>query len=78
MAKRQSADQYYQGNVYRIVWGVSGLLLAALGIFVVFFGVVGLPIRIGAGSLMTVLGANAVWSSMQSRESWLAKFVPFL
>ena len=77
MTKRENAVQYYQGNVYRIVWAAGGLLLAALGIVVMFFGVVGLPIRIGAGLVMILLGANAVWSSVQSTECWLAKFLPF-
>lgn len=78
MTDRQDTDRYYAGGVYRIVWGVSGLLFAGLGICVVFFGVVDLPVRIGAGILITLLGANAVWSAVQSRQSWLAKIVPFI
>ncbi|MEO8837474.1 MAG: hypothetical protein ABI351_02045 [Herbaspirillum sp.] len=77
MTDHQDRNPYYARTVYRIVWGVSGFFLACLGIFVVFFGVVDLPIRIGMGLVIALLGVDAVWSSIQSKPSWLAKLVLF-
>lgn len=78
MPDEQSANPYYGRAVYRIVWGVFGLFLTCVGILVVLFGVVGLPIRIGAGLLITLFGANAVWSSILSKPSWAARFMLFI
>lgn len=77
MTDHQNTNPYYGGHLYRIVWGVFDLFLAGLGIYVVFFGVVTLPIRIGAGLIITLLGANAAWSAIQSKSSWLAKLALF-
>ena len=78
MTEHQNASQHFSGRVYRVVWAVSGLLLASHGIYVVFLGVVNLPLSIGAGLLITLLGANAVWSSIRSKQSWLAMLVLFI
>ena len=75
MTDHQGINPYHSGRVYRIVWAVFGLLLAGLGIYIVFFGIVDLPMRIGAGLLITLLGANAVSPSIQSKPSWPAKIV---
>ncbi len=78
MTELQSATPYYAGRVYRTVWGSFGLFLIGLGFCVLLFGVVDLEIRISAGLLITLLGANAVWSSVHSKPSWVAKIVPFI
>ena len=78
MTDHQDADPYYARAVYRIVWGVFGLLLACLGVFVLFFGVVAPLARIGVGSVMTLLGIDAMWSSVKSKPSWLAGIIPFI
>ncbi len=78
MKDRQNPNPYFAGGVYRIVWAVTGLLFVGLGICVMFYGVVGLPIRIGAGVLLTLLGLDALWSSFQLKQSWLAKVFLFI
>lgn len=74
----QGANRYFSGSVYRVLSGLFGLFLTGLGIYVVFFGVVDPLIRIGAGLLIALLGADAVWSAIQSKQSWLAKLGPFV
>ena len=78
MTDHQSTNPYHGGRVYRIVWGAAGVLIAVLGIYVVFHGVVGLPVRIGAGVILTLLGADAIWAALQSKQSWLAEIVLFI
>lgn len=78
MTPSPKSAAYYSGRIYRSVWAVAGLFLAVLGFYIVFYGVVDLLIRIVAGALITVLGVNAVWSAIQSKQSWLAVLVLFI
>lgn len=78
MADDPDIDRYFSGSVYRVLSGVFGLFLVGVGICVVFFGVVGPLARIGLGLLIALLGAETVWSAIQSRQSWLAKLGPFV
>lgn len=77
MRDDQDINRYFSGSIYRLLSGLFGLFLTVLGIYVVFFGVVDLFIRIGLGLFIAALGAETVWSSIQSRQSWLAKLGPF-
>lgn len=77
MTDEEITSRYYSGTIYRTVSGLFGLFLACLGIYVVFFGIVELLYRVGAGSLIALLGANAVWAALHSRQSWLARLGPF-
>jgi len=77
MKDDKDTGRYFSGPAYRIFHGVFGLFLFFLGIYVIGFGVVGLLVRVGAGLLIALLGAEAVWSSLKSRESWLSKLSPF-
>ena len=70
-------ERYFSGSVYRVLSGLFGLFLTVLGVYVVFFGVVDPFIRLVAGLLISLIGAETVWSSIQSRQSWLAKLGPF-
>jgi hypothetical protein len=78
MKDDQDISRYFSGPVYRILSGLFGIFLVAVGIGVIFFGVVSLPIRIGAGLLITLLGAETLWSAIQAKQSWLAKLGPFI
>lgn len=78
MADDQDTNRYFSGGIYRILSGLFGIALTCLGIYVIFFGVVDPLVRTGAGLLIALLGVDAVWSAVQSRQSWLAKFVPFV
>lgn len=78
MTGQQSKNPYYAGGVYRVVWGAAGLLFVAFGLFVVLYGVVSLPIRIGAGMLIILLGAEAIGSALKSKQSYLAKMFLFI
>ena len=77
MKNDQNVDRYFSGSIYRILSGLFGLFLTVLGVYVVFFGVVDPLIRIVIGSIITLVGAETVWSSIQSRQSWLARLGPF-
>ena len=78
MKQDQNTNRYFSGSVYRLLSGLFGVFLLILGIYAVFFGVVDLPIRIVLGVLIAVLGAETIWSAIQSRQSWLAQLGPFL
>lgn len=78
MRDRRDLDRYFSGACYRFFFGLFGLFLIALGIYVMCFGVVGLALRIGAGAIITLLGANAVWASLHARQSWLARLGVFM
>ena len=77
MKNDPDVDRNFSGSVYRIISGLFGLFLTVLGVYVVFFGVVEPVIRIAIGLLITLFGAEGIWSSIQSRQSWLAKLGPF-
>lgn len=77
MKDDQNINRYFGGSFYRIFSGLFGLFLTGLGVYVVFFGVVGPLARISVGLLIALLGADAVWSAIQSKQSWLAKLAPF-
>ena len=78
MTEHQDANQYCSGAVYRIVWGLFGLFLATLGIYVIFFGAVEPLMRIGVGLLIALFGTNALWSAIQSKPPWLEKIILFI
>ena len=78
MKDDQDINRYFSGPVYRFLSSLFGLFLVAVGIYAIFFGVVSLPIRISMGLLITVLGAETLWSAIQSKQSWLAKLGPFI
>jgi hypothetical protein len=73
MTDRENVNPYYGRGLYRVITGIFGLFLAGIGIYAAFFGVVNPVFRIGVGLLFALLGGNAVWSAIQSKESWLSK-----
>lgn len=78
MSDDQGINRYFSGSIYRVLSGLFGLFLTVLGIYVVFFGVVDIFIRIGLGLLIAALGSETVWSAVRSKQSWLAKLGPFI
>lgn len=77
MADDRDVSLHFSGGIYRSLTGLFGVFLTGLGIYVVFFGVVDLPIRILLGLVIAGLGAETVWSAIQSKQSWLARLGPF-
>ena len=77
MKNDPDVDRYFSGSIYRILSSLFGFFLTLLGVYVVFFGVVEPVIRIAIGLLITLFGPEAIWSSIPSRQSWLAKLGPF-
>ncbi|QOW24653.1 hypothetical protein [Lysobacter sp. H23M47] len=78
MTDEQNINRYFSGIIYRILSGLFGVFLTAVGIYVVFFGVAEPLIRVGLGLLITALGAETIWSAIRSRQSWLARLGPFI
>lgn len=78
MADDQDVDRYFSGTIYRILSALFGLFLVSVGVYAIFFGVVGPFARVSLGLAITVLGAETLWSSVQSKQSWLAKLAPFI
>ena len=78
MADDQDINRYFSGTIYRVLSGLFGLFLIGVGTYTIFFGVVGFFARVSLGLVITVLGAETLWSSVQSKQSWLAKLGPFI
>ena len=78
MKDKQDINRYFSGSIYRILSGLFGVFLTAVGVYVVFFGVVEPLIRVGLGLLIAVLGAETIWSAIRSKQSWLARLGPFI
>ena len=78
MADDRDINRYFSGPIYRVLSGLLGLFLIGIGIYAIFFGVVGLLARVSIGLVITVLGAETLWSSVKSKQSWLAKLGPFI
>ena len=78
MADDQDIKRYFRGTIYRVLSALFGLFLIAVGLYAIFFGVVGLFARVSIGLAITVLGAETVWSSVKSKQSWLAQLAPFI
>ena len=78
MEDDQDINRYFSGTIYRVLSGVFGVFLIAVGIYAIFFGVVDLFARVSIGLAITVLGAETLWSSVKSKQSWLAKLGPFI
>ena len=76
MADDQNTDRYYSGAVYRCFSLLFGLFLTGVGVYVIFFGVVDLPIRVLLGFFIALFGVNTVWSAIQAKAPWLAKLGP--
>ncbi len=70
-------NRWFSGRIYRALSGLFGIFLTGLGVYVVFFGVVDPLIRVVLGLIITVLGAETLWSAIQSKQAWLAKLGPF-
>lgn len=69
-------DRYFSGTIYRILSGLFGIFLMIVGIMILCCGVVSPILKLIFGILMTLLGAETVWSAHQSKQSWLAKLGP--
>lgn len=78
MTDDQDINRYFSGTIYRVLSGLFGVFLIVVGIYAIFFGVVDLFARASIGLAITLLGAEALWSSVKSKPSWLAKLGPFI
>lgn len=78
MSQDQNINRYYRGRIYRVLSGLFGVFLVAVGIYVMFFGVVGVLMRISVGLLITLLGVDAVWSAMRSKQAWIIQLGPLV
>ena len=77
MTKDQGTNRYFSSGLYRVLSAIFGLFLIGVGIFTVVFGVVVPLYRISLGVLIAVLGAQALWSAIRSKPSWLSQLGPF-
>lgn len=78
MTDDHGLNQYFSGTIYRVLSGMFGLFLFAVGLYAVFFGVIDPLLRTAIGLGIAVVGAETFWSSVRSRQSWLAKIGPFI
>lgn len=69
-------EKFYQGPIYRLLTALFGVFLCGCGIFVFLQHDLTLLIRIGAGLVLFLLGASAIWSAYQSKEPWMSKLGP--
>ena len=76
MTDPKNASPYYEGRLYRFFSALFGLFLTGVGIYAVFFGAADSLLRVMVGLLIALLGANMLWSAIQSKVSWLSKIGP--
>ena len=76
MTDHQDINRYFSATTYRVLSGLFGVLLMVVGIYAIFFGVVYLMARASIALAFAVLGAETLWSSVQAKQSWLAKLGP--
>lgn len=74
MTDHHATHPFYARRAYRVITGVLGLLFAGVGVYVM--AVVDLPLRVGVGLLIVLLGANMLWAAIQTKASWLSKLGP--
>ena len=77
MKQNKNIDHYFSGPIYRIFSGLFGIFLIAVGIAVLFIGVVAPILKLIFGVIIILLGADSVWAAIHSKQSWLAKLGPF-
>lgn len=78
MKQNKNIDHYFSGPIYRIFFGLFGIFLIAVGITVLFVGVVAPILKLIFGVIIILLGAEGVWAAIHSKQSWLAKLGPFI
>lgn len=78
MAQDHDINRYYRGPIYRVLSGLFGVFLIAIGIYAIFFGVVGVLMRVSLGLLITLLGTDALWSALRSKQAWITRLGPFI
>ncbi|WP_339080805.1 hypothetical protein [Pseudomonas sp. TMP9] len=76
MADHHAQHPFYARRAYRVITGMLGLLFAGVGVYVMTLAVVDLPLRVGVGLVIVLLGANMLWAAIQAKASWLSKLGP--
>jgi hypothetical protein len=64
------------GLVGRIAAGLFGALLLGVGVYALAFSEASPAWRYLGGSLIAVLGANAVYGALSGKEPWISKIGP--
>lgn len=67
---------FYARMHYRIVTGVFGLFLFAVGVFALFFADTEPTLRWIAGGVILIFSLNMILSAWRAKESWLSKIGP--
>ena len=76
MQREHQNTYYYQGNVYRSLTALMGVLLLGVGIWAAFFTDASLMNRLVAFLIFGTVGANALIAALASKESWISKIGP--
>ena len=67
---------FYTGTIYRVLVAVFGLFLTGIGVYGIFFAETSAMLRIPGGIAFVLMGCNALYSSYNSKESWISKVGP--
>ena len=76
MRDQQDTMPFYARRTYRLLTGVFGVFLAAVGLFVVLFSGSLTALRVAAGIALLVLGGNMALAAYGAKESWLSRLGP--
>ena len=76
MDTQQPSRPFYAKPLYRLLAGVFGAFLLAVGLFALFFvgGLTALGFIVGL--TLIVLGFNLLLSAYRARESWISRIGP--
>ncbi|MBX7061548.1 MAG: hypothetical protein K1X52_07800 [Pyrinomonadaceae bacterium] len=76
MDQEKNGTAYYSRRTYRIISGVFGAFLCAVGIAVLYFAYLDGGYGWIVGPAVAVLGFNLVWSALLGREPWFSRIGP--
>jgi len=74
--EQQNPDAYAAGPVYRVLSALFGLVLVAVGLYVIGWTEASAALRCGAGLVLVVLGGNALLAAWRGTPSWLSRIGP--
>lgn len=67
---------FHARRTYRLLSGIFGAFLAAVGIFILLFNGPLTALSVVAGIALVMLGGDMLLAAYSGKESWLSRFGP--
>lgn len=76
MTDRREGPPFYARRTYRVLSGLFGLSLAAIGLYAIFFAGPSTTLQSLGGAVLVLVGANMMLAALRAKESWLSRIGP--